>query len=208
MRLAREEDGFTLVEMLVTIMVMIVVMFALYSIFDMSIRVFTYGNNKVEAVENARLGLGKMERELRAAYPYDKGNPTPDTRLFTGTLSENQITFANDLNGDRVVAPTTEQITYYLDGKTLRRTVGTGGATGGQPVVEFVKPDGPAAGYDGGLKFDYLKKSGTALVATTDEAEVEVIRISLDVQLDVQTGGGTGTATQQITTDVDLRSRN
>jgi len=179
-------------------------MFALYNIFDMSIRVFTYGNNKVEAVENARLGLGKMERELRAAYPYDKGNSTPDTHLFTGSMSEDQITFANDLNGNRVVAPTTEQITYYLDGKTLRRTIGTGGAAGGQPVVESVKPDGPAAGYDGGLKFKYLRKSGTSLVTTTNEAQVEVIRISLDVQ----TGGGTGTATQQITTDVDLRSRN
>jgi len=204
MRVVREEDGFTLVEMLVTIMVMLIVMFALYTIFDMSIRVFTYGNNKVEAVENARLGLGKMERELRAAYPYDKGNSTPDTRLFTGSLSENQITFANDLNGNRVVEPLSEQITYYLDGKTLKRPVGTGGATGGQPVVEFVKPDGPADGYDGGLKFEYLNKSGAPLTPPINEAEVEAIRISLDVQ----TGGGTGTATQQITTDVDLRSRN
>ncbi len=204
MRAIREEDGFTLVEMLVTIMVMLIVMFALYSIFDMSIRVFTYGNNKVEAVENARLGLGKMERELRAAYPYDKGNSTPDTRLLTGSMSERQITFGNDLNGDRVVATATEQITYYLDGKLLRRTVGTGGASGGQTVVESVKPANPTASYDGGLKFEYLKKSGTDLIATTNEPDVEVIRISLDVQ----TGGGTGTATQQITTDVDLRSRN
>lgn len=204
MRVVREEDGFTLVEMLVTIMVMLIVMFALYSIFDMSIRVFTYGNNKVEAVENARLGLGKMERELRAAYPYDKGNSTPDTRFFTGSMSQNRITFGNDLDGNRVVEPATEQITYYLDGKLLRRTVGTGGASGGQPVVESVKPADPAVSYDGGLKFEYLKKDGTSLVTTTNEAQVEVIRISLDVQ----TGGGTGTATQQITTDVDLRSRN
>lgn len=204
MRLVREEDGFTLVEMLVTIMVMLIVMFALYNIFDMSIRVFTYGNNKVEAVENARLGLGKMEREVRASYPFDKGNATPNTRLFTSPLSQNRITFGNDLDGNRVVEPATEQITYYLDGKLLRRTVGTGGASGGQPVVESVKPADPAAGYDGGLKFEYLNKSGAPLTPPINEAEVEAIRISLDVQ----TGGGTGTATQQITTDVDLRSRN
>ena len=51
---------------------MLTVLFALYSIFDMSLRVFGFGSDKVEAVENARLGLEKMERELRGAYPYDK----------------------------------------------------------------------------------------------------------------------------------------
>ena len=66
-RFLKEERGFTLTEMMVTIMIMIVVFFALYSIFDMSLRVFSFGNNKVEAVENARLGLEKMEREIRAA---------------------------------------------------------------------------------------------------------------------------------------------
>ena len=68
----KEEDGFTLSEVLVAMTMMIMVLFALYSIFDMSIRVFSFGNDKTEAVQNARLGLEKMEREIRAAYPYDK----------------------------------------------------------------------------------------------------------------------------------------
>ena len=50
-RLVREEGGFTLTEMMVTIVIMIVVLFALYSIFDMSIRVFSFGNDKIEAME-------------------------------------------------------------------------------------------------------------------------------------------------------------
>ena len=40
-------------------MIMIVVFFALYSIFDMSLRVFSFGNNKVEAMESARVGHGE-----------------------------------------------------------------------------------------------------------------------------------------------------
>ncbi len=40
-RLLREEGGFALPEVLVTMMLMITVMFALYSAFDMSIRVFS-----------------------------------------------------------------------------------------------------------------------------------------------------------------------
>ena len=46
-------------------MIMMVVFFALSSIFDMSLRVFSFGNNKVEAVESARVGMEKMEREIR-----------------------------------------------------------------------------------------------------------------------------------------------
>ena len=70
-RFLKDERGFTLTEMMVTIMIMMVVFFALYSIFDMSLRVFSFGNNKVEAVESARVGMEKMEREIRAAYPVD-----------------------------------------------------------------------------------------------------------------------------------------
>ncbi len=54
--LLSEEGGFTLPELMVTMVMMLTVLFALYSIFDMSIRVFSFGNHKVEAVENARLG--------------------------------------------------------------------------------------------------------------------------------------------------------
>jgi prepilin-type N-terminal cleavage/methylation domain-containing protein len=48
-RFIREEGGFTLPEMLVSITLMIVMLFALYSVFDMSIRVFGFGNDKLEA---------------------------------------------------------------------------------------------------------------------------------------------------------------
>ena len=68
-RFLKEERGFTLSEMMVTIVIMMVVFFALYSVFDMSVRIFSFGSNKVEAVESARLGLERMEREIRAAYP-------------------------------------------------------------------------------------------------------------------------------------------
>lgn len=73
MGVLREESGFTVPEVLVVATMMVVVLFALYSIFNASIRVLSFANdNKVEAMENTRLGLEKMEREIRAAYPYDK----------------------------------------------------------------------------------------------------------------------------------------
>ena len=71
--------------MMVTIVIMIVVLFALFSIFDMSLRVFAFGNNKVEAMESARLGVEKMEREIRGAYKYNSG--ATENHLFFDTAS-------------------------------------------------------------------------------------------------------------------------
>lgn len=182
-RLLREESGFTLSEMLVTILVMIVVFFALHSIFDMSIRVFSFGNDKVEAVENARLGLERMEREIRAAYPYDK--VAGDTTLFS-SFTSNSVTFGNELPPeDRKIDLANEQITYSLSGSTLQRN--------GQAAIEYVKANG--------LTFQYLDKSGAT---TSDETQISRVRIKLDIEID---RGSLGKRTQTLTTDVDLRNR-
>ncbi len=194
-RLLREEQGFTLTEVLVTMMVMIIVLFALYSIFDMGLRVFSFGNSKVEAVENARLGLEKMEREIRGAYPYDKTDTdaTNDYLFPAGGFTSSSITFGNDLNGDYRVDSSTEQITYSLSGgspATLLRN--------GQPVVEFVQD------VDGGnaLTFEYRNAAGATV---TNEADIQMVRIKLEVAVD--RGIQEGPVTQILTTDVALKNR-
>jgi type II secretory pathway component PulJ len=200
----RDEGGFTLTEMLVSITIMIVVLFALYSVFDMSLRVFGVGNDKVEATENARLGLDKMAREIRAAYPANK--ISGQSHLFwtqgapaTATMpTAGQITFGNDLNGNRRIYNSTtgtldanEQITYAVSGTTLRRN--------GQPAIEFVEDvdgDGTA------LKFEYLDANG-ATVAT--EANIITVRIKLEVAVD--RGIHEEPVTQTLQTKVTLRNR-
>jgi Tfp pilus assembly protein PilW len=131
-RFLEEERGFSLAEMMTTIVIMIVVFFALHSIFDMSVRLFAFGNNKAEAVESARVGLEKMEREIRAAYPVDSNDPANSHLFFSANgltsnpppalPTETQITFGNDLGsggaGNRVIecpdAASCEYITYKL----------------------------------------------------------------------------------------------
>jgi competence protein ComGC len=185
-RFLREERGFTLTEMMVTIVIWIVVLFALYSIFDMSIKVFLVGNNKAEAMENARLGIEKMEREIRQAALY------PDGHLFD-TMDEDQISFANDLDGDEDIACPNgngdcELITYSLVGDTLMRT--SGGAP--QPAVEHVDH----------LEFIYLGDDGTTEVA--DESAVALVRIKVGIAVDP---GTDNEGTQKLATEVDLRNR-
>src|SRR5215211_7385375 len=84
-RFSKDEGGFSLPEVLVTMMIMTVVLFALYNIFDMSLKVFSFGNNKVEAVESARAGMDKMEREIRQAYAYNSASS--QNHLFFTTAS-------------------------------------------------------------------------------------------------------------------------
>ena len=219
-RFLKEQGGFTLPEMMVTIMVMIVIFFALYSIFDMSIRVYSFGNDKVEAVENARIGLEKMEREIRAAYPVNGANATPRYRFFSanGSVSSppaqfptaNQITFGNELGspGDGTITcptgGTCEYITYKLTAPnsasactaapcTLRRVNAASSSGAGDPVVESVALNG--------LTFTYLLANGTT-TATTDNGtaatDIEVVRIQLRVDVDGRT--------QTLSTEVDLRN--
>src|SRR5215211_6627414 len=97
--------------MLVTIVIMMVVFFALYSVFDMSVRVFSFGSNKVEAVESARFDLDRIEREIRPAYPLDASAPGSYLFFSANCSTSNppamanpqdipwptQITFGNEL---------------------------------------------------------------------------------------------------------------
>ena len=183
-KVLKEEGGFTLAEVLVTMMLMIVVLFALYSIFDMSIRVFSFGNDKIEATENARIGLAKMEREARAAYPRNK--PADDTLLFAGTDTDT-IVFGNDTNGNHVV-DNDEVITYQRgvsDPSTLQRV----NNSNSQPAIEYVSD----------LQFEYQDAQGNDLGETPDLSRAKIVAIKLTVSK--------GGRTQTLSTDVSLRNR-
>jgi prepilin-type N-terminal cleavage/methylation domain-containing protein len=181
-RLLREERGFTLSEMMVTIVIWSVVLFALYSLFDMSVRISGVGNNKVEAMESARVGLEKMEREIRGAYAVDRAiNNTQLFQIWTPT----QIRFGNDLNGNRRVDAATEQITYVVDGTTLERN--------GLPAVESVQ----------NLTFVYLDANRNP-VASGIEGDIAMVRIVLEI---AEASGTDFEGTQKLTTDIDLRNR-
>ena len=216
-RVIREEAGFTLTEMLVTTLIMIVVLMALYSMFDMSLRVFSFGNDKVEADAKARLGMEKMEREIRAAYPVDRINGRQHVFFASGSLNpatsaptlpgQQSITFGNDVSSAGVPPnrkiDSGEAITYELrnsDGSagcptvadpgewTVCRREGSAGTF--EPLVESVVPNG--------LTFEYLR-SNLAPTTLADGTDIGVVRITLEVNVDG--------VEQTLTTDVDLRNR-
>jgi len=222
-RFLKDERGFTLSEVLVTTIIMMVVLLALAGLFDTSLKVFSYGNNKVEAIESARVAMDKMEREMRQAYYYDlTSNPKktylllnpadPTTALTVPPTDVTQVTFGNDLpgapgagNGKIECGSPCEYITYKLTDDTsnnpctaapcsLRRVNTANPGDWGQPVTENVL-------VPGGLSFTFLRSDGTA---PANEGEVGMVRISLS--LSVKQGIGSA-GTQTLTTVVDLRNR-
>jgi type II secretory pathway component PulJ len=211
-RYLKDERGFTLSEMLVTIIIMMVVFFALFSIFDMSLKVFSFGNNKVEAVESARVGMGKMEREIRQAYAFNRAASPSQTHLFFTTPSSTtttpltvppttvtQLTFGNNLGtpenaNHRITCGTPcEYITYKLVGNTLRRVNTSNSADAGEPVVENVATNG--------LSFTFLKSNGGT---PANEGEIGMVLLRLNIRVDQGIGND---GTQELTTVIDLRNR-
>jgi prepilin-type N-terminal cleavage/methylation domain-containing protein len=173
----RDESGFTLPELLVTMTMMLTVLFALYSIFDMSVRIFRYGSDELKAVENARLGLERMEREIRAAYPRDDGT-------LISVAGEREITFQN-----RPDNGPPETITYSLSSGSssyLRRN--------GQRLV------GPLDEADG-LLFAYCTSAAACSSPVATGSRIRLVRITLNVRIP-----GPTDATRTLTTDVFLRN--
>jgi type II secretory pathway component PulJ len=197
----KAESGFTLVEVLVCAMMMFGVLFALYAIFDVSVRAFGYGGDRLEAVGNARLALGRMEREIRAAYPYDLTSDPPRRYLFLDPANpttpavptSTRIAFGNETGGDLSIDGS-EVIGYYLSGHDLKRSKG-GSA---QTLVDSVPADG--------LRFTPCRSADDCppALAITDEAEIRLLRIELAVEVRRR---GQDPTRHTLATDVYLRNR-
>jgi type II secretory pathway component PulJ len=200
-RLWKEAKGFTLVEVLVAATMMFGVLFALYAIFDVSVRAFGYGGDRLETLGNARLALGRMEREIRAAYPYDLTSNPPKRYLFLNPTdptkpavpTATRIAFGNETGGDRRIGAT-EVIGYYLSGHDLKRS--KGGSV--QTLVDSVPT--------GGLRFTPCRSPDDCppALAITDEAEIRLLRIELAVEVRHR---GQDPTRQTLATDVYLRNR-
>jgi type II secretory pathway component PulJ len=200
-RLRKEEEGFTLVEVLVASTMMFAVLFALYAIFDVSVRAFGYGGDRLEAVGSARLAMGKMEREIRAAHPYELTSDPPKRYLFLNPANPTQpavptptrIVFGNEAGGDGRIGAS-EVIGYYLSGHELERS--KGGSV--QTLIDSIPTEG--------LRFTYCRTADECppALAITDEAEIRIVRIQLTVEVESR---GEDPSRQTLTTDVYLRNR-
>ncbi len=156
-----EQAGHSLVEVLVATAVMALLMAATLGILQSALAASGWGTGRVEAQQAARAALERMAREL-----LDAGYDPASAGIQAVVVAEPaRIVFQGDLNGNGVIDPTHERVTYLLRAgeSTLRRDAG-GGA---QPIAEGVRRFALAYFDDHGLP-------------TTDLAQIASVRIELE----------------------------
>ena len=154
--------GYSLVDLLVALAVGGGLMASSLGLLHLGLRAWLWGSARVSAQQSARYALERMASELREAG-YD---PTVAGIAPVLVAEPTRIVFQRDLNGNGVVDPTRERVTYLLrpGERILRRDAG-GGA---QPVIEEVRE----------LRLTYLDRTGGP---TADPAAVTAVRIRIEV---------------------------
>ncbi len=160
----RPAGGLSLAELLVSLAVLGLVLAGLFAILHSGLKAYGWGVGRVEAQQAARVALERMARELREAGYDPRGAGIQPIVAAAPAL----VTFQRDLNGNGVVDPTRERVTFLLRAgeSVLRRDAG-GGA---QPIIEGVRRFG----------LTYFDSAGAP---TTDPSRVRSVLIRVEVGL-------------------------
>lgn len=179
------EEGFTLVELLVSILVSMIVLAAISATFVLQNKSYARQEQVVDVQENARAALQLMTKELLMAG-YD---PTGKAGAGIEAADANTVRFTMDLDENEDVTGSSEDITYALDttDNQVTRQVGSGTP---QPIGESIQA----------LSFKYFDSDDNELtgVPLNSSDREEVTRVSVELEplfpqalsFDVK-GGGT-----------------
>lgn len=165
-RTLRGSSGFTLLELLTSLVVGMIVLGAMYSLFIIQNRHFTTQEQIAEAQQIARTTMDAMAREITmAGFDPNKSLPTPaPANAAITTASATSLSFTADLNADSALTDANENVTYAFDAANYRITRNTGG--GAQPFAENIED----------LAFTYYDGSG---IETATIASIRRIRIAI-----------------------------
>ena len=159
----RHKNGFTLVELLVSMSIGMVILAAVTTTFMSQTRIYNAQEQINEMQQNARGALDIITREVKMA------GYNPNEASFNGvTYSTTQLMVQADLDLDGAISTSStanEQITYAYDSANQRmtRAVGSGSA---QILAEHITA----------FTFGYLDSTGTA---TTVSANIRQVSISI-----------------------------
>ena len=123
----RDDFGFTLVELMITLAMTGIIVVAIYSAYNVQQRTYYTQDQVIEVQQNLRAALDVMVREIRMAG-YD---PSRSNGFSITTTTANKLIFDMDLDEDGITGGTNESITYELSGTTLDRN--------GQAIAENIE---------------------------------------------------------------------
>jgi prepilin-type N-terminal cleavage/methylation domain-containing protein len=154
-RLAREESGYTLVELLTVIVILGVVMEGLTTMFVAASNAQVDMNNRFQAQQTARVALDKVRREVHCAS--DAGSTTANTQVSLVTLSI--ATYCKTYSGSTTVTWCTRASS--TSGYALYRiNASSATCTGGVKWADNLQPTSTAPVCGGALcVFNYQTQS-------------------------------------------------
>ncbi len=126
----RGEEGFSLIELLVSMIVGIVVIFGIIQVLDTSFALSRRTQQRIDATQRGRLALDLITRDLRAQTCLSSTEPA------MVSASDTDIVYYINLAGAGVT-PEKHEIVLAGGDLTLKRWVGTPAAAGSVPSVTF-----------------------------------------------------------------------
>ncbi len=112
-KIKKNQSGFTLVETVVTITIGVLIILALAGSYFLSQEIYLENSNKTEIIQNGRVILDQLTREIRQTREII--TELPETTDDPESLPE-EILFQNGHNATEI-----SYIRYYLDGSDIRR---------------------------------------------------------------------------------------
>ena len=186
------EEGFTLVELLISILVSMIVLAAISATFVIQNKSYAKQEQVVDVQENARAALQLMTKELLMAG-YNPTGITGNAKPGIVEADSDTVRFTMDFRGailgsdpDGDVDDPNEDITYTLDADKDQVTRKSGSAGTAQPIGETIQT----------LSFKYFDSDDNELTGSFDLEEVTRVSIELEplfpqsLSFDVR-GGGT-----------------
>lgn len=110
----RDEDGFTIVEMAITVMLLGIVSFVLFSFLDSSMKVTTRASKDLQAEQRMTIALRQMTQEIRSASTVSQCAGAVSYKTCLVIEVPRQVAVG--------VACPLRRITYQLVGTTVRET--------------------------------------------------------------------------------------
>lgn len=136
------EDGFTLVELLVTLIIGLVVVFAAFAVMDGSWRVQAKTLDRVDATDRGRRAMDRIIQQLGARVCLTAGSPTVPAQGSLVTATDSQIEFYASVTSDTAPRLVVERrrMTYRPANRDIRMETWRGTAPPPTPPPATTAP--------------------------------------------------------------------
>lgn len=164
-RCVRRAGGFTLIELVIAMSIFLVVLLAVYEMFETNRATYMTGTRKVDIQQNARVALDGIGREIRMAGYFPENY---DNNAANDLVNPQPIQVAQNsglaIFGDADGSGASNIFLYCLSGNTvMRKKTVTGGAVTGPAAAYTCSAGDTLAENIATLKFTYYDGNNTPI---------------------------------------------